>query len=88
MSRQKFKLKVLIFSQAIVNLPDKTEQTFTKDGWFKTGDIGYFLHGNLHVTGRISITIKSEGGKKVQPDEIEKAYENEPYIREIGVLQS
>jgi len=70
------------------NLPDKTKQTFTKDGWFKTGDIGIFENGNLHIVGRISTTIKSEGGKKIQPDEIEKSFESEPCVREIGVLES
>jgi long-chain acyl-CoA synthetase len=69
------------------NLPEKTEETFTKDGWFKTGDIGEMKHGNLHITGRISIMIKSEGGKKIQPDEVEEAYAKDPLIREIGVLQ-
>jgi len=70
------------------NLPEKTAETFTEDGWFKTGDTGYMVLGNLHVEGRISITIKSEGGKKIQPEEIEKAYSGDPAIREIGILQS
>jgi long-chain acyl-CoA synthetase len=69
------------------NLPDKTEETFTEDGWFKTGDIGEMKRGNIHITGRISIMIKSEGGKKIQPDEVEDAYTKDPMIREIGVLQ-
>ena len=69
------------------NLPEKTEETFTEDGWFKTGDIGEMKNGNLHITGRISIMIKSEGGKKIQPDEVEEAYAKDPLIREIGVLQ-
>ncbi len=70
------------------NLPDKTKESFTEDGWFKTGDTGYMFLGNLHVTGRISTTLKSEGGKKIQPEEIEKAYEKDPSIREVGILQS
>ena len=70
------------------NLPDKTADSFTKDGWFKTGDTGYMWLGNLHVTGRINVTIKSEGGKKIQPEEVEKAYANDPAIREVGVLQN
>ena len=69
------------------NLPDKTAETFTEDGWFRTGDIGEMKNGNLHITGRISIMIKSEGGKKIQPDEVEEAYGKDPLIREIGVLQ-
>ncbi len=70
------------------NLPEKTAETFTDDGWFKTGDTGFMLFGNLHITGRISITIKSEGGKKIQPEEVEKDYTGDPSIREVGILQS
>ncbi len=70
------------------NLPDKTAESFSQDGWFKTGDIGIFKHGNLHIIGRISTMIKSEGGKKIQPDEVEDAYAGDNVIREIGVLQS
>ncbi len=69
-------------------MPEKTSESFTEDGWFKTGDTGFMLFGNLHVTGRISTTLKSEGGKKIQPEEIEKAYEGNSAIREIGILQS
>ena len=69
------------------NLPDKTAESFTEDGWFKTGDTGYMWLGNLHVEGRISTTLKSEGGKKIQPEEIEKAYMGDSAIREVGILQ-
>ncbi|PWU02975.1 MAG: hypothetical protein C5B53_01045 [Candidatus Melainabacteria bacterium] len=70
------------------NLPEKTAECFTQDGWFKTGDIGYVKHGNLHVAGRINIMMKSEGGKKIQPEEVEKKYSDDPAIREIGVLEN
>lgn len=70
-----------------LNLPEKTAECFTQDGWFKTGDLGMIKRGNLHVTGRISTMLKSEGGKKIQPEELEKAYEGDPSVREIGMLQ-
>jgi long-chain acyl-CoA synthetase len=70
------------------NLPEKTAEAFSKDGWFRTGDIGVFEQDNLHIVGRISTMIKSEGGKKIQPDEVEQHYTGEAVIREIGVLQS
>ncbi len=70
------------------NLPDKTEQAFTSDGWFRTGDLGYLdQQHRLHVTGRVSTLIITEGGEKVQPDEIEAAYSEADEIREMGVLQ-
>ena len=70
------------------NLPEKTEQALTSDGWFRTGDLGYLdQQDRLHVTGRVSTLIITEGGEKVQPDEIEAADAEADEIREIGVLQ-
>jgi long-chain acyl-CoA synthetase len=70
------------------NLPEQTAQAFTADGWFRTGDIGYFDDdGFLHLTGRLSTLIKTESGEKVQTEDVESAYAREPAIREIGVLE-
>jgi long-chain acyl-CoA synthetase len=60
----------------------------TKDGWFRTRDLGHFDEdGYLYVTGRASTLIVTEGGKNIQPEEVEEAYLGNPIIREIGVLQ-
>jgi long-chain acyl-CoA synthetase len=70
------------------NLSDETAKVFTDDGWFRTGDMGYFDDGeNLHVLGRISTLIKTESGEKVQTEDLEAAYAEEAAIREIGVLE-
>jgi long-chain acyl-CoA synthetase len=70
------------------NLPDKTKEAFTEDGWFRTGDLGYFDDdGFLFITGRIKTLIVLEGGEKVQPDEVEKTYQQSDAIREIGILE-
>jgi len=70
------------------DLPDKTAEVFTKDGWFRTGDLGYFDDdGYLYVTGRASTLIVTEGGKNVQPEDVEVAYSESPVVGEIGVLQ-
>jgi len=70
------------------NLPDKTAEAFTDDGWFRTGDLGYLDDdGYLYVTGRVSTVIVTKSGKNVQPDEVEEAYAASPAIREMGVLQ-
>jgi long-chain acyl-CoA synthetase len=69
------------------NLPKQTQQAFTPDGWFRTGDIGYFDHGFLYVLGRVSTLIKTESGEKIQTEDVEAAYETESGIREIGVLE-
>ena len=56
------------------NLPEQTKQAFTPDGWFRTGDIGYFDGDFLYVLGRVSTLIKTESGEKIQTEDIEAAY--------------
>ena len=69
------------------NLPDKTEEAFTENGWFRTGDLGYFDdNGELHLLGRLSTLIKTESGEKIQTEDVEAAYAEQSAIREIGVL--
>ncbi len=70
-----------------LNLEDKTKEAFTDDGWFKTGDLGYFKNGNLHITGRASSLLVMEGGKKIQPENLEDKYAVAPGIKEIAILQ-
>lgn len=51
--------------------PEGTKQVLSKDGWFKTGDIGYFDKNEmLHISGRIKNLIILESGKKVHPEEL------------------
>ncbi len=70
------------------NMPEETGKVFTDDGWFRTGDLGYFDEdGYLYVTGRASTLIVTESGKNVQPEEVEGVYLENPFISEIGVLQ-
>ena len=69
------------------NLPKEAKQAFTKDGWFRTGDLGHFNKaGFLFITGRAKTMIVLEGGEKVQPDDVEKAFQESSAIKEIGVL--
>src|SRR5205807_418320 len=57
------------------NLDDETKKAFADDGWFRTGDMGYFDdHDELHVLGRISTLIKTESGEKIQTEDVEDAY--------------
>jgi long-chain acyl-CoA synthetase len=70
-----------------LNLPDKTAEAFTDDGWFRTGDLGFLDHrGDLHLVGRRSTIIVTESGENVQPDAVEDAYQQHPAIGEIAVL--
>lgn len=70
------------------NLPEKTREAFTADGWFRTGDLGRLdADGNLFITGRAKELIVTAGGENVQPEEVERAYAAHPYIREFALLE-
>ena len=70
------------------NMAKETAEVLTDDGWYRTGDLGYLDDdGYLYLTGRASTLIVTEGGKNIQPEEVEEIYEAHPVIREIGVLQ-
>jgi acyl-CoA synthetase (AMP-forming)/AMP-acid ligase II len=49
--------------------PDLTREAFL-DGWYKTGDLGYMLEGELFITGRAKELI-IVGGKNIYPQDIE-----------------
>lgn len=70
-----------------LHLPAKTAETFTADGWFKTGDLGYVdPDGCLHLVGRASSRITLPGGEKIWPERVEDMLDKAPSIRESGVL--
>jgi long-chain acyl-CoA synthetase len=54
------------------NLPEETARVLTKDGGFRTGDIGHFDgDGFLKITGRIKERYKLENGRWIVPTPIE-----------------
>lgn len=69
------------------NLPEQTQNVFNAEGWFRTGDLGYFdAAGYLYINGRASTLIVTEGGKNIQPEPLEEMYQAHMFIREIGIL--
>jgi 2-furoate---CoA ligase len=57
-----------------------------RDGWFLTGDTGYFdTEGDLYVTGRVDDMIIT-GGENVSPLEVENCLSLHPAIAEVAVV--
>ena len=52
--------------------PELSRETFTADGWLRTGDKGQLdAQGNLRITGRLKDLFKTSKGKYVAPAPIE-----------------
>lgn len=70
-----------------LNLPEKTAETFTEDGWLKTGDVGTVdAEGFFRITDRMKDIIITAGGKNVTPSEIENELKFNPYITDAVVI--
>jgi long-chain acyl-CoA synthetase len=69
------------------NKPDKTAETYTQDGWLRTGDVGRLDEdGFLFITGRLKDIIITAGGKNITPAEIENRLKFSPYISDAIII--
>ena len=60
-------------TEGYYNMPEETRKAFTEDGFFKTGDLGYFDEKeNLVITGRLKELI-IRAGENISVAEIENA---------------
>ena len=67
------------------NDPQATKKAL-KNGWFYTGDLGYFdLRGNLVITGREKNVIVTSNGKNIFPEELESLINKVPLVGESMV---
>ena len=69
------------------NLPEKTAETFTADGWLKTGDLGSLDEdGRLMITDRKKDIIITAGGKNVSPIPMEEEIAKCPIVEHAVVV--
>ena len=69
------------------NNPEATAESFTTDGWFRTGDIGALDEdGYLRITGRKKELIVTAGGKNVAPTQLEDRLRGHPLISQVLVV--
>ena len=69
--------------------PELTQEVFSEDGWFKTGDLGSFdRKGRLSIRGRIKTMILGSSGENIYPEEIESIINNFRFVNESLVVES
>lgn len=66
---------------------EATEDSFTEDGWYATGDLGRIDNdGFLYITGRKKDLIITAGGKNVAPGPIEEVIKRCEFVSQALVL--
>lgn len=65
-----------------------TADSFTEDGWLRTGDLGVIdEEGFIYIKGRCKTMLLGPSGQNIYPEEIEAKINNMPYVLESLVLQ-
>lgn len=66
--------------------PEQTAKAISADGWFNTGDVGYFDElGRLFISSRVTEMI-IVSGFNVYPAEVERVIDEIPQVQEIAVV--
>jgi malonyl-CoA/methylmalonyl-CoA synthetase len=66
--------------------PEKTAASFSSDGWFKTGDLGFReVDGYITLCGRSKDLIIS-GGLNIYPPEVERVLVEHPAVNTCAVI--
>ena len=72
---------------AYEDAPEANKASF-RDGWFRTGDTGYFDdEGYLYLTGRIKEMI-NRGGEKITPQEVDDVLQTHEAIAQAASFTS
>ncbi len=68
---------------------EQTAQSFTKDGWFRTGDMGVLDEdGYLYIRGRSKCMILGASGQNIYPEELEAMLNNLTYVADSLVIDN
>ncbi|MBN2068043.1 MAG: AMP-binding protein [Opitutales bacterium] len=68
---------------------EATDNVFTEDGWFRTGDLGEFSAcGYLYIKGRLKNMLLGPSGENIYPEEIEALLARFPSVLESVVVQN
>lgn len=79
-------LKGPTITKGYYNRPDLNSQSYTEDGYFRTGDVGYMKDGELYITERIKDLFKTSNGKYIAPQMVESKILVDKYVEQIAVI--
>ena len=79
-------LKGPTITRGYYNRDDITRQSFTEDGYFRTGDSGYMKDGELFLKERIKDLFKTSNGKYIAPQMIESKLLVDKYIDQLAII--
>jgi len=66
---------------------DETKLSFDKEGWFRTGDLGFIdKQGFLTIIGRAKEMIVTSYGKNVWPERVENSLNNDRFISQSMII--
>ena len=66
---------------------EATKAAFTRDGWFKTGDLGCLdRKRNIYIKGRLKTMILGASGQNIYPEDIESRINSEAVVAESLVV--
>lgn len=67
---------------------EATQEVFTEDGWFRTGDMGVMdADGSLFIKGRNKCMILGPSGQNIYPEEVETLINSQPYVVDSLVVE-
>ena len=68
--------------------PERTREVITKEGWFRTGDLGFIDEdGYLFIRGRLKNVIIGPAGENIYPEEIEAVINTFEHVLESIVVE-
>ena len=68
--------------------PQRTEEAFTPDGWFRTKDLGKLdRNGNIFIKGRVDNMLLGANGENIYPEEIESIIRENDFVLECIVIR-
>ncbi len=81
-----FEVRSATMFEGYADHPEWTAAAFTRDGWFRTGDLGVMDEsGFVRITGRVRDVI-NRGGEKIPVAEMEQLLSDHPAVADIAIV--